>query len=253
MTEPLHLVRLVLDRRALARVATRHRLPRDLDSGYLLHAGLAQLFATSDERATVPLRSFAVDDTQHEAVQRPDDLFILAYSAEPAAVLEARMGSAREALLRLARSNDVPTFASGQVIDFRTRVCPIVRSRRQEGREPKVDRRGKPKACEVDAFVHATIGLPKTTFVSRETVYVDWLRTQLEASNAAQLGGARLVQFQRERTHRRESPSSMERPNAVMEGTLTVADPAAFRALLARGLGRHRAFGFGMLLLRPAR
>jgi CRISPR system Cascade subunit CasE len=25
----------------------------------------------------------------------------------------------------------------------------------------------------------------------------------------------------------------------------------AFRALLARGVGRHRAFGFGMLLLRP--
>jgi CRISPR system Cascade subunit CasE len=31
-----------------------------------------------------------------------------------------------------------------------------------------------------------------------------------------------------------------------------VADPAAFAQLLARGVGRHRAFGLGMLLLRPS-
>jgi len=30
-----------------------------------------------------------------------------------------------------------------------------------------------------------------------------------------------------------------------------VRDPTGFAALLARGVGRHRAFGFGMLLLRP--
>jgi len=35
-------------------------------------------------------------------------------------------------------------------------------------------------------------------------------------------------------------------------GVLQVRDSAAFAALLARGIGRHRAFGFGMLLLKPA-
>ena len=38
-----------------------------------------------------------------------------------------------------------------------------------------------------------------------------------------------------------------------MQGILTVTDSAAFAALLARGVGRHRAYGYGMLLLRPAR
>ena len=38
-----------------------------------------------------------------------------------------------------------------------------------------------------------------------------------------------------------------------MSGTLRVTDPAAFAAGLARGIGRHRAFGFGMLLLAPPR
>ncbi len=263
MSDTLHLVRLVFDRRALARVASRHRLPRNLDDGYLLHAGLAQLFATSDEPASVPLSSFAVDETHAAAVQRPDDLFVLGYAQESAAVLEARMGAARSSLLRLARSTDVPEFASGQRVEFRSRVCPVVRTRKPGvlGIEQGTDRRGKPKARELDAFVHATIGVPRETVVSREAVYVDWLRAQFEAPNGAKgeqptgahLEDARLVEFRRERTHRRESPATMERPNALMEGTLTVTDPAAFRTLLARGVGRHRAFGFGMLLLRPAR
>jgi CRISPR system Cascade subunit CasE len=38
----------------------------------------------------------------------------------------------------------------------------------------------------------------------------------------------------------------------VFSGLLQVEDAAAFTALLARGIGRHRAFGFGMLLLKPA-
>jgi CRISPR system Cascade subunit CasE len=43
-----------------------------------------------------------------------------------------------------------------------------------------------------------------------------------------------------------------EGPDASFEGVLTVAEPGAFALLLARGIGRHRAFGFGMVLLRPA-
>ena len=44
----------------------------------------------------------------------------------------------------------------------------------------------------------------------------------------------------------------VEGPDTVMSGELQTSDPDAFARLLARGIGRHRAFGFGMLLLRPA-
>lgn len=46
-------------------------------------------------------------------------------------------------------------------------------------------------------------------------------------------------------------PARPLRPWALLHGTLEVRDPAAFMALLARGVGRHRAFGYGMVLLRP--
>ena len=43
----------------------------------------------------------------------------------------------------------------------------------------------------------------------------------------------------------------LEGPDATVHGTMTVTDPTAFARLLAHGVGRHRAYGYGMLLLRP--
>ena len=41
-------------------------------------------------------------------------------------------------------------------------------------------------------------------------------------------------------------------PDATLKGSLRITDPTAFAHLVARGVGRHRAFGFGMLLLHRA-
>jgi CRISPR system Cascade subunit CasE len=42
-------------------------------------------------------------------------------------------------------------------------------------------------------------------------------------------------------------------PDAMLAGQLRVTNSQAFAQLLANGLGRHRAFGFGLLMLRPVR
>ena len=52
-----------------------------------------------------------------------------------------------------------------------------------------------------------------------------------------------------EKLHERHS----EGPDAVMRGNITVTDSDAFTRLLSHGIGRHRAYGYGMLLLRPTR
>ena len=41
-------------------------------------------------------------------------------------------------------------------------------------------------------------------------------------------------------------------PDLSVRGELQVQDAAAFDGLLARGLGRHRSFGYGCLLIAPA-
>jgi CRISPR system Cascade subunit CasE len=67
------------------------------------------------------------------------------------------------------------------------------------------------------------------------------------------LEDAGLERFQRQRIYRRGvSGRAPERPDAILVGTLRVSDEGGFRSLLRRGVGRHRAFGFGMLRIRPA-
>ena len=41
-------------------------------------------------------------------------------------------------------------------------------------------------------------------------------------------------------------------PDATLQGALRVTGGNAFANLLARGIGRHQSYGYGMLLLRPA-
>jgi CRISPR system Cascade subunit CasE len=276
MTQPLYLVRLHLDRRELARLERR---PRSVDEGYLLHAGLTQLFATSEAPATSLVQPFALDDLW--AKNRPSSELVplLGYSSQDEGALLERMGPARERLLRHLEVRAVPEIAAGTICRFRTRVCPVVRTKQggQRGQPLALNRRGKTVSREVDAWLAARFRdwqpepprdrqSPADTWADRERVYRDWLAAELARTTdrpgitapPAELREAELTEFQRDTFQRKrqgaEGPSwkASERPDAVLEGMLQVRDAASFRALLGRGVGRHRAFGFGLLLVRPA-
>jgi CRISPR system Cascade subunit CasE len=60
-----------------------------------------------------------------------------------------------------------------------------------------------------------------------------------------------LTRFQRLRAAR--EGFSPEGPDAILQGDLILNDPERFQMMLAQGVGRHKAYGFGMLLLRPGR
>jgi CRISPR system Cascade subunit CasE len=192
---------------------------------------------------------FTVDDVRSAATREPDALFVLAYAEADDAALESEMGQMRPEILRRCESRPMPEFTVGQALGFRTRVCPIVRTRKPGTRPLGVNRHGRVKHREIDAFIHATLIAPEGARVDREAVYVGWLGRELQRHGACSLTAAEVVEFRRERMRR--GRASLERPNVVLEGSLSVMDPAAFRALLIRGVGRHRAFGFGMILLRP--
>ena len=84
---------------------------------------------------------------------------------------------------------------------------------------------------------------------TREAVYLDWLAERLESGAQLNSDASCLARFRRVRVAR--GSGSSEGPDATFHGTLTVTEPASFSRLLARGVGRHRAYGYGMLLLRP--
>lgn len=145
-------------------------------------------------------------------------------------------------------SKAMPTrWQAGKRLGFETRIRPIVRRSRRNGNGP---------SGECDAFLWEAVKHPKGGMKrSREDVYTEWLSQQLDRIGGASLetDGTKLVSFQRSRAVRSHGTRYSEGPDALMRGVLTVTDPAGFSGLLARGVGRHRAYGYGMLLLRPSR
>jgi CRISPR system Cascade subunit CasE len=255
----LHLVRMDLDGRALFTFARKQGLAlHDTDLGYLVHAWQAAVFG---DEAPAP---FALGDDPRRPALRdearsPADLrrlTVLGYSARDDAALRTHVDAF--CLDPQARAAcDWQTFASkpmpdvwvvGRRLGFVVRVCPVVRGSRGGGR--------RDEGAEVDAFLAACDGAAADAGLRREPVYREWLGRQFEA-RGARLVHAELSRFALARLARRNHGEGrrlvLTRPDATLLGEIEVTDPAQFRALLARGVGRHRAFGFGMLLLRPAR
>ena len=135
-------------------------------------------------------------------------------------------------------------WPAGKRLGFEVRIRPVIRKGRGSDNP----------SSERDAFqVQPAFDKPGEPPVDREEIYRQWLARQF-----AELGGAtldmeqtKLVSFQRTRAYRKRGGGASEGPDALMRGVLTITAPAAFPDLLARGVGRHRAYGYGMLLLRP--
>ena len=151
-------------------------------------------------------------------------------------------------------------WPAGRRLGFEVRVRPVVRLERDTSRIPAHLQRsfkegGLRPGKECDAFLWKAIQHPKGEMQdSREKVYLDWLAERLQKRGAAELNveETSLVSFQRTRVVRRLRGGHSEGPDALMRGTLEITDGPAFGELLAGGVGRHRAYGYGMLLLRPA-
>ena len=256
----LHLHQLVLDTRALLSFAkSQGLLHREVDEGYVVHAALAALFG---EHAPAPFVLEHTLDPSPRTDEGAPSQIALAYSSQPLWQLRELAREPHRGLVRWERSasKPMPELASGREVGFVTRVTPTVRSRAPRPGHPKG---GRGHGREIDAFLAAALR-DREAVIDRAAVYRDWIARELEAprgaASPARLTDFSLRRFERIRVVRKEQSGGegrkrhqLERPDVVVSGALRVSDAEAFRALLARGLGRHRAFGFGMLLLRPAR
>lgn len=243
----LHLVRLAVDPRALAAFAVANGASDD-DGGYALHLALRRRFGYAGPQP------FRLMDGPDGTMQ------LLGYDAAPDALAAAEALPPLDPIVAAVfpsppDARPMPAeWREGQRLGFEVRVRPVVRYGGRV-RAARAERPGawQNRAGEVDAFVAACERAGEGVPVDREAVYHDWLARRL--AGAAELEKAEMRQGRRVRTrrstHGKPGLARVEGPEAVMAGTLAVADPAAFAALLARGVGRHAAFGFGMLLLSP--
>jgi CRISPR system Cascade subunit CasE len=243
----LHMIRLDPDMaRAMEWGAREKLLKPGGDDGYLWHALLKAAFGNF---APKPFRLVEPSDGRLPYlvgyVNATEDTLCshAATYADPA--ISAALG-----LPALAIKSMPNSFARGRKLGFEVRVRPVVRQTKDGDRYRK---------REIDVFLQYAQARPDGEKPSRAKVYGDWLAARL-LTGGAKLEEMTIVWLRRSAITRRGRTRLIEvhgnkggGPDACFEGALTISNPEAFRALLARGVGRHRSFGFGMLLLKPPR
>ena len=238
-----NMIRADIDLRSFYRWAgTRGMISRNaFDPGFAMHCLLTESFGR--DLAPKPFRVIIPRDRNHA----PGTFY--AYSTSPAEELRDTaqiFACPLQSKILPPSTIDSKTmpnsWRTGQRLGFEVLIRPVVRCGRGS------DRPGK----ERDAFQAEAERHPKGEMRrSREEVYVDWLFDRL-ARRGARLEEARLRSFQRVRVVRKLRKHASEGPDAVMQGTLEVTNQTEFANLVSDGVGRHRAYGYGMLLLRPA-
>lgn len=241
----LHLVELPLSLRALHIWAGARKLGHGFDEGLALHHLLGETFGPA---ILQPFRLMVAPRAQMGN--------LYAYAAEDAETIRHKAQSSltpyMATVIDLGRLRSIPrppaTWTAGQRIGFDLRIRPVVRlASALAGRDETDVEVSFRKGAEVDAFLAAVL---RGAAFSREDAYRDWLAARLGPAADLEIATTRMASFQRSRIQR--DGKRLEGPDAVFHGTVTIADPTAFAALLAKGVGRHRSYGYGMLLLRPA-
>ncbi len=229
----LHLIRLRVHTPPLMRFARDQNLlgERDDSFGYLLHAWLAAAFGT-----TAP-KPFRFDARRSE---------LLGYGVHPARDMMAHaatfaMPQTTAVLVSESlASKPMPVqWPEGKRLQLHVEACPVSRKDDEE------------KDVYLRALDRAGNNAP-----NRSEVYQAWLRRQIEpAVHVERIEITGLIQRHRLlRPDRRGAERRLrvvERPSVTFLAEVRIRDSQNFHQLLARGVGRHRAFGFGMVLLAP--
>lgn len=242
----LSMLQMTPDLQRLIRWAHGQRIlqAREDDLGYALHAILHAAFGP------------ALSPKPFAWISRPRRVaHLLAYSTENPKELHEHAAAFAEpdvyralGLDEMAAKAMPTTFVRGRRLGFSVRVRPMLRT----------DRGGDRDATrEIDAFLAVALREPENRTLSRSEIYAAWLADRLR-QGGVEPEQMMLAAYRRTRVTRRSRQAErrtlklQEGPDATFDGVLSVTDPDAFAVFLARGIGRHRAFGFGMLLLRPA-
>ena len=249
----VHLIHAPLDMRRFSSWAGNRGLIRNgsFDAGYAFHVLLSAMFGkgvlqpfrvfASERRASAALYAYAdVDEAELRstaaAVAPPDCVDVI----DPDSMRSKRMP---------------PHFEQGRRLGFDLRLRPVRRLHRDLA-DPQSGR-SLAKGAEVDAFrLEVMRRFPSgwsdsaaaRAGVTRQLVYTAWLGERF--GNAVAVEECRLVSVSRSRAVRGDG-GGPEGPDAILHGTFAVADKETFAGVLRNGVGRHRAYGYGMLLLRP--
>ena len=153
------------------------------------------------------------------------------------------------------KTKNMPTgWTPRKRLGFEARVRPVVRSRLDlMGKVRTVSDGEKVRITQYDAFIRENQALEEGQRKhTREEAYTNWVSRELKRHGGCHLeGGISIRSFRWNRAVRKHNQEGTQGPDVLIQGTVVVTDPAVFDRFLARGIGRHRAYGYGMVLLHP--
>ena len=250
-----YMVHAPIDVRALKKWAGQRRLVRrgTLDDGLALHVLLSGMFGKG---VLQPFRLYSSDRRRWGAIYAysDDDEHSLQKMAAAVAPPESCSIVRPEGL----RTKRMPqAFQVDQRLGFELRARPVRRVH-EDIRDARWDKVVK-KGAEVDAYWlenlrkpladSSKVVLPRdgNAHDQREQCYWQWLSARL--GKTADVKKCRLQSFRRVRVVR--GRATVEGPDAILRGNLVVRNTEEFARTVRQGIGRHKAYGYGMLLLRP--
>ena len=237
----LFLLRLPVNLIALNRFSARRGFTQRgfLDEGLVLHHLLSETFGKG---ALQPFRLlpapgarqaalYAYSSTEMDRLKENAALFGMPEIQEIIAVNELA-----------GKAMPLHAFARGRRLGFDIRVRPVMRTRKNGAERDAYQ-------LEAERAFPGQKGALAASGRTRTDVYLDWLQARLGKAAQLEREASRLARFQRR--HVLRNGTRVEGPDALIHGVFTIQETEDFIHLLKHGVGRHRAYGYGMLLLRP--
>lgn len=227
----LHLLQADIDMRNMARwsAAEGHS-----DSPRALHCLVFHTFGS----VRVPRAFVALEDPD----QPREHATLLAYSTSTA-----------EELREVARSNQSPVTA-GIMNPYTFRSTSVPQPWR-EGTTLRFQVRTVPTFRPRGSVMELDLHRKQDASPTREETYYHWLRRLMaeRAGADAPLHTMELTKYNQRTVRRNPSSPIMTLPDVTIQGACAIEDPEKWAYALTVGIGRHKAYGYGMLLLSSAR
>lgn len=140
-----------------------------------------------------------------------------------------------------------PKLTTGDRLIFRLRANPTVSRKDDQGKSRRHD-----VLMDAKKAVRRS-GEPESIASAMEAAAFDWLQTRArQAGFAVDDESLRLENYRVERFRKKRNGRQISLGIADYAGVLEVTEPDTFGKTLTGGLGHGKAFGCGLLLVRPA-
>lgn len=144
----------------------------------------------------------------------------------------------------------------GKVVGFEVRIRPTVRRPYRETRDPRYRATHEHDAYYTYLRDHYPADYRPTTVRDvrrvRHRAYGTWLFRHLRDQGSCELVPYtfHITRYANVAVVRKHGQKPRRGPDVVCRGTLRIKDPSTFKDLIKQGIGRHRAYGYGMVLLK---